>query len=49
MTHGAPADIGSFVALLCTEEAGWLTGQVIAVDGGASLVDTHLPLDIQLG
>lgn len=46
---GTPADIGNFVALLCTEEAGWLTGQVIAVDGGASLVDTHMPLEIQAG
>ncbi len=46
---GTPADIGNFVALLCAEEASWLTGQVIAVDGGASLVDTHLPLEIQRG
>src|SRR3989442_3237843 len=27
---GTPADIGNAVALLCSEEAGWITGQVIA-------------------
>src|SRR5881409_1411223 len=28
-----PADIGNAVTLLAAEEAGWITGQVIAVDG----------------
>jgi len=46
---GTPADIGNAVALLCSEEAGWITGQVIAVDGGASLMDTVFPLEIQRG
>ena len=46
---GTPADIGDAVALLCTKEAGWITGQVIAVDGGASLLDTAFPLEIQRG
>ena len=31
---GTPADIGNAVALLCSKEAGWITGQLIAVDGG---------------
>jgi enoyl-[acyl-carrier protein] reductase III len=44
---GTPADIGNAVALLCSEEAGWITGQLIDVDGGASLMDAHLPLEIQ--
>ncbi|PYM41666.1 MAG: short-chain dehydrogenase [Candidatus Rokuibacteriota bacterium] len=44
-----PADIGNAVRLLCSEEAGWITGQVIAVDGGASLMDTVFPLEIQRG
>ena len=44
---GTPADIGNAVALLCSEEASWITGQLIDVDGGASLMDAHLPLDIQ--
>ncbi len=46
---GTPADIGNAVVLLCSEEAGWITGQVITVDGGASLMDPGLPLEIQRG
>ena len=44
---GTPADIGNAVALLCSKEAGFITGQLIAVDGGASLMDPALPLSIQ--
>jgi enoyl-[acyl-carrier protein] reductase III len=44
---GTPADIGNSVALICSEEASWITGQLIDVDGGASLVDAHLPLEFQ--
>ena len=44
---GTPADIGNAVALLCSEEAGWITGQLIDVDGGASLMNAHMPLEIQ--
>ena len=44
---GTPADIGNAVTLLCSEEAGWIKGQLIAVDGGASLMDGALPLEIQ--
>jgi NAD(P)-dependent dehydrogenase (short-subunit alcohol dehydrogenase family) len=44
---GTPADIGNAVSLLCSEEAGWITGQTIAVDGGSSLMDAALPLEIQ--
>jgi NAD(P)-dependent dehydrogenase (short-subunit alcohol dehydrogenase family) len=44
---GTPADIGNAVSLLCSEEAGWITGQTIAVDGGSSLMDSALPLEIQ--
>ena len=44
---GTPADIGKAVALICSEEAEWITGQLIDVDGGASLVDAHLPLEFQ--
>jgi enoyl-[acyl-carrier protein] reductase III len=46
---GTPADIGNVVAVLCTPEAGWVTGQLLQADGGASLVDTHLPLELQRG
>jgi enoyl-[acyl-carrier protein] reductase III len=44
---GTPADIGNAVALICSEEASWITGQLIDVDGGASLVLAHLPLEFQ--
>jgi enoyl-[acyl-carrier protein] reductase III len=46
---GTPADIGNVVALLASPDAAWITGQLIYADGGASLVDTHLPLEIQRG
>jgi len=32
-----PEDVANVVALLCTDEAGWLQGQVITVDGGLAL------------
>ncbi|PYJ54540.1 MAG: hypothetical protein DME82_10955, partial [Verrucomicrobia bacterium] len=32
---GTPEDIGNAVTLLCMEEAGFITGQIIHVDGGA--------------
>jgi NAD(P)-dependent dehydrogenase (short-subunit alcohol dehydrogenase family) len=44
---GTPADIGNAVSMICSEEAGWITGQLIDVDGGASLVDAHLPVEFQ--
>lgn len=46
---GTPADIGNVVALLCSQQASWITGQVIYADGGASLMDTIFPLAIQEG
>lgn len=44
---GTSADIGNAVALICSQETAWITGQLIDVDGGASLVDAHLPLEFQ--
>ena len=44
---GTPADIGNAVALFCSKEAGWITGQLVAVDGGMGLMDPALPLAIQ--
>jgi NAD(P)-dependent dehydrogenase (short-subunit alcohol dehydrogenase family) len=44
---GTPADLGNAVSLLCSAEANWITGQILDVDGGASLMDAHLPLEIQ--
>jgi len=45
---GTPADIGNVVALLCDEDAGWITGQVIFADGGASLMNPEMPTEIQM-
>ena len=44
-----PADVGNVVALLCSEEAGFLTGQTIHVDGGASVMCSDFPLELQTG
>ena len=44
---GTPADIGNAVSLLCSQDASWITGQVLAADGGASLMDGVMPLEIQ--
>jgi enoyl-[acyl-carrier protein] reductase III len=44
---GTPADVGNVVALLCSEPAAWITGQVITADGGASLVEPGLPMALQ--
>jgi enoyl-[acyl-carrier protein] reductase III len=44
---GTPADIGNAVSLICAAEANWITGQLIAVDGGMSLMDPGLPMAIQ--
>jgi enoyl-[acyl-carrier protein] reductase III len=46
---GTPADIGNVVTLLCSPDAGWITGQLIHADGGANLVDTMMPLEIERG
>jgi NAD(P)-dependent dehydrogenase (short-subunit alcohol dehydrogenase family) len=42
-----PADVGNVVALLCSEEAGFVTGQLLHVDGGCSLAGTDLPMELQ--
>src|SRR5208337_505665 len=46
---GTPEDIGNVVALLCSEQAGWITGQVIYADGGASLMSPEVPPEMQFG
>jgi len=46
---GTPEDIGNVVALFCSEQAGWITGQVIYADGGASLMTPEVPPEIQFG
>lgn len=44
---GTPADIGGAVSALCAEDAGWITGQTIVADGGASLMSPEIPLMFQ--
>jgi len=44
---GTPADIGGAVAALCSDDAQWVTGQTLVADGGASLMNPELPLDLQ--
>jgi enoyl-[acyl-carrier protein] reductase III len=46
---GTPEDIGNVVSLFCSEQAGWITGQVIYADGGASLMSPEVPPEIQIG
>ena len=46
---GTPEDVGNVVALLSSEKAGWITGQVIYADGGASLMNPEVPPEIQIG
>jgi enoyl-[acyl-carrier protein] reductase III len=43
-----PADVGDAVALLCSAQAGFITGQTLIVDGGASLMNPEVPPEIQL-
>jgi enoyl-[acyl-carrier protein] reductase III len=40
---GTPADIANVVAFLCSEDAAWICGQTLTVDGGLSLTS---PFDI---
>jgi NAD(P)-dependent dehydrogenase (short-subunit alcohol dehydrogenase family) len=46
---GTPEDIGNVVALFCSPQAGWITGQTIYADGGASLMNSEIPPEMQLG
>jgi NAD(P)-dependent dehydrogenase (short-subunit alcohol dehydrogenase family) len=46
---GTPEDIGNVVALFCSEQASWITGQTIYADGGASLMNPEVPPEIQIG
>ena len=44
---GTPEDAANVVALLCTPEAGWVTGQTIYADGGGSVMNADFALPIQ--
>ncbi|MFL4473930.1 SDR family NAD(P)-dependent oxidoreductase [Paeniglutamicibacter sp. MACA_103] len=42
--HGEPDDIARAVVWLAGEDAAWVTGETLRVDGGSSTGATHLPL-----
>ena len=41
-----PADVGDVIALLCSDETGFVTGQTLHVDGGASLALSEFPHEL---
>ena len=43
-----PVDIANACALLCSDEAAFVTGQSISVDGGSSLMNPDFPLPLQV-
>ena len=43
-----PEDIADVCALLCSDEARFMTGQTLTVDGGSSLMNPEFPLPIQI-
>jgi NAD(P)-dependent dehydrogenase (short-subunit alcohol dehydrogenase family) len=43
-----PVDIANVCALLCSDEASFVTGQTICVDGGSSLMNPDFPLPLQV-
>ena len=45
---GTPKDVANVCALLCSEEASFVTGQSVAVDGGSSLMNPDFPLALQV-
>jgi NAD(P)-dependent dehydrogenase (short-subunit alcohol dehydrogenase family) len=46
--QSTPQDVADVCALLCSDEARFMTGQGITVDGGSSLMNPHFPLALQL-
>jgi enoyl-[acyl-carrier protein] reductase III len=44
-----PADVGAAVGMLCGRGADLVTGQILHVDGGASIMDPLAPLPVQQG
>jgi 3-oxoacyl-[acyl-carrier protein] reductase len=39
---GTPEDVGSLIAFLCSDEARYITGELMVIDGGRSLGDSRL-------
>jgi NAD(P)-dependent dehydrogenase (short-subunit alcohol dehydrogenase family) len=45
---GTPEDIGKVVAMFCSEQSAWITGQIICADGGSSLMNPEIPTEMQM-
>jgi len=45
---GTPEDIGNVVAMFCSEQSAWITGQIICADGGSSLMNPDMPTEMQM-
>ena len=41
---GIPSDVARVVAFLCSDDAVWLTGEIITASGGSQYVDTVSPI-----
>jgi NAD(P)-dependent dehydrogenase (short-subunit alcohol dehydrogenase family) len=46
--QGTVDDIADVCAILCSEEARFLTGHALSVDGGSSLMNSDFPLPLQV-
>ena len=46
--QGTVDDIADVCAILCSEEARFLTGHALSVDGGSSLMNSDFPLPLQI-
>lgn len=44
----SPTDVANVCALLCSDEASFVTGQTVVVDGGSSLMNPDFPLALQV-
>ena len=45
---GTPEDIGNVVAMFCSQQSAWITGQTICADGGSSLMNPEIPTEMQM-
>jgi NAD(P)-dependent dehydrogenase (short-subunit alcohol dehydrogenase family) len=48
-TEGTPWDVGWAAVFLASDEARWITGTVLTVDGGSSMLSRHVYSDDELG